>query len=361
MPYCRRCGAQLQDYDRFCPKCGTPVITFTKAPAPPPVPQSTPQKRLLKDPYVLAAIALVIIVVAAVLVVAFMFAPFSSWSAQQTLQDNSAGVNRVNFNFNTDVGRVNVVTQKIADNNLLLHVSANGSKGLSGGNIENPVTVTFENKTVGDVLDVTCTVEVEDTLSMGSNVVCDIYVDPALTLNLNVSSATGQVSFAADKPTTVVNLNLHANTGEVQANLEKNVLVKGDLSLKTNTGAVHFRMNQNQVEGNCTLDLQSNTGSVYLDVAQTKTLQGNLLVNALTDTGSINVGLNIDGGVAAKITSQTGSLGEVNVDAENFSGDKSPIQSNNYPADSNIEISNRITGMGSVNINAAYLTTVIQA
>ena len=25
MPYCRSCGAQVQEYSRYCPKCGSPV------------------------------------------------------------------------------------------------------------------------------------------------------------------------------------------------------------------------------------------------------------------------------------------------------------------------------------------------
>ena len=45
------------------------------------------------------------------------------------------------------------------------------------------------------------------------------------------------------------------------------------------------------VEGNNTVDLHSNAGSVTMDITQTKTLQGNLQVNAVTDLGSVNVGL----------------------------------------------------------------------
>jgi len=86
-----------------------------------------------------------------------------------------------------------------------------------------------------------------------------------------------------------------------------------------------------------------------------------LQVNADTVTGSINIGLRIDGGVSAKITSHTGVLGSIHADVNNFSGNKSPIQSNNYPAATNIDINNNVSGIGDVNIQATYQTVVIPA
>ena len=37
--------------------------------------------------------------------------------------------------------------------------------------------------------------------------------------------------------------------------------------------------------------MHTNAGSVNMDITETKTLQGNLQVNAVTDLGSVNVGL----------------------------------------------------------------------
>ena len=93
-----------------------------------------------------------------------------------------------------------------------------------------------------------------------------------------------------------------------------------------------------------------------MDITQTKTLQGNLQVNAATELGSVNVGLQIDGDVGAKIVSQT-NLGSIHANVQHFSGNQSPIQSDNYPAASNIKINSR-TNLGSININAAYQSFV---
>ncbi len=96
----------------------------------------------------------------------------------------------------------------------------------------------------------------------------------------------------------------------VQANLQ-NVTIAGNVTVRTQAGTVDFRTSQILVEGNNTVDLHSNAGSVNMDITQTKTLQGNLQINATTELGSVNVGLVIDGDVGAKIVSQT-NLGSIN-------------------------------------------------
>jgi hypothetical protein len=80
-----------------------------------------------------------------------------------------------------------------------------------------------------------------------------------------------------------------------------------------------------------------------MDITQTKPLQGNLQINASAQLGSVNVGLSIDGDVGAKIISQS-SLGTIHTNLENFSGNQSPIQSDNYPATSSIEINSEQLG-----------------
>ena len=170
-------------------------------------------------------------------------------------------------------------------------------------------------------------------------------------MDLNVTSQAGQVSLTADKPATFGFLNLQSASGAVQANLD-NITIAGNVTLRTQAGSVDIRMNEVQVEGNNTVDLHTNAGSLTMDITQTKTLHGNLQVNAVTDLGSVNVGLIVDGDVGAKLTSQT-NLGSIHVDVQHFSGNQSPIQSNNYPAVSNIEIDSR-TNLGGINIHANY-------
>ena len=347
MPYCRRCGTKLDEDTHFCHKCGTPVVTYV-----PPV-HSTPIKPIRNDPIIIVAVVLVAILVVGVVAAALLAAPFSTVNLDQSYQDNTVNVNKLNLNVETDGAKVNVFIQNTSSNNFIITLKGTGIKGAAGDS-GSPIQVTFFNKTENGVLTVTAKIT-QSTAFSRLNVDCNIYLNPALTLNLNVTSQSGQVSLTADKPSTFESLNLQANAGAVQANLQ-NITVAGNITLRTQAGSVDFRMSQLNIEGNNTVDLHSNAGSVNMDITQTKTLQGNLQVNAVTDLGSVNVGLQIDGDVGAKITSQS-NLGSVNVDAQHFSGNQSPLQSDNYPAVSNIEINSQ-TNLGSININAAYQSYV---
>ena len=348
MPYCRQCGNRLDDDAHFCHKCGIPVPTYL------PPPPTTHMNPLRNDPIVIGAIVLVAILVVGVVVAALIAAPFSNVNIEQTIQDKTVNVEKLNFNFESTAARVNVFTQNVDNNNFVISIEGSASKRNFGGDIGNPIQVTIYNYTINGVQTVTAKL-VESTGFSRFNVVCNIYVNPALVLNLNVTSQAGQVSLTVDKPATFGSLNLQASAGAVRANLQ-NSTVTGNLTLRTQAGTIDFQTNQIITEGNNTVDLNSNAGSVNIDITQTQTLQGNLQVNAVTNLGSVDIGLQLDGNVGSKIISQT-NLGSINTNVQHFSGDKSPIQSDNYPASSNIEINSQ-TNLGSININAVYQSSI---
>ena len=213
------------------------------------------------------------------------------------------------------------------------------------------MNVTFANETVGDVLTVnTNVIEATGPFTNNIHITCTVYANPALNLNLNVTTQAGKITLSADKSATFQSVNLKANAGNVEATLQ-NATITNNMSLVTQAGTAYFGLSQANVQGNQTVNLHSNAGSVNMDITQTQTLQGNLKVNADTNLGSVNLGLKIDR-VGASIVSQT-NLGNIHSDLNGFSGNQSPIQSDNYPAASNIEINNR-TDLGSININASY-------
>ncbi len=347
MPYCRRCGTQLDENAHFCRKCGTPVsASYTVPPEVPPAPP-TP---LRKDPIIIVAIVLVSILLAGVFAVTLLSAPFATVNIEQSVQENTDNIHTLNLNFQSSTAKINIITQKINNNNFFISLAGSASKRIFDGETGNPVQISqYDNNTDG-VLNATVILE-ESTAFSRLNLVCNIFVSPELDLNLNITSKAGQISLTADKESNFQHLNLISSAGQVQANLQ-NTTISGNVTLKTQAGTVDFRMNQAKVEGNNSITLQTNAGSVNMDISQTKTLQGNLQVNSSTNLGSINLGLVVDSGVAAKITSQT-NLGSIQVAQQNFSGNQSPIQSNNYPSQSNIEIDNK-TNLGSINIDAKY-------
>jgi hypothetical protein len=216
LPYCRRCGTQLEENARYCHKCGTPVVAY----AIPPVYQTPkPHKPWYKDSFILITIGLVVILLVAVFAVALLSAPFATWDSNQSLEDKTAGVKTLNLNFHTNIGAIEVFTQKMSNNNIGVYVQANGGKGLLADS-SGPVTMEFENQTVGDVLTVNSFFQVQDGFISNAHVKCSIYVDPSLNLYLNVSSTTGQISFIGDGSAKISSLSLVTTTGEVQANLD---------------------------------------------------------------------------------------------------------------------------------------------
>ncbi len=311
---------------------------------------SAPTKPIRNDPLIIGAIVLIAILVVGVVVAALFAASYATVNISQSYQDNTVGINKLNLNVQTEALKVSVFTQKVSNNNFLITLDGTASKGVNSGS-GSPIQVELNNDTVaGNELTITMRITQSNVFSR-YNVQCNIYVNPDVIRNLNVTSQAGQVSFTADKSVTFESLNLQSQAGAVQANME-NMTVAGNINLRTQAGSIDFRMNEAKVEGNNTVTLQTNAGSVTMDIAETKALQGNLMVNAVTDLGSVNVGLVVDDGVGAKLVSQT-NLGSVHVDVQHFSGNQSPIQSDNYPAASNIEINSK-TNLGSININANY-------
>ena len=109
MPYCRRCGTQLEENARFCHKCGTEVVIFSPAP----LAKSAP-----KSPVPTAAIVLIAVVAVAVIVSILVFSTFNPMNSHQANPANPANqtnVNKLSFNFREGTAQSNVLAQNLTD------------------------------------------------------------------------------------------------------------------------------------------------------------------------------------------------------------------------------------------------------
>jgi hypothetical protein len=311
-----------------------------------------------KSPFLIPVIILIAIVFTALIVSAIIVAPLHPVNFSQTNEVNQPNISKLNLNFQADVAEVNVIAQNLTGKTILINTSATGSTDIFGST--SPIRVTFSNETGGNTLTITSRVAEDQGLLTGAlRVICNIYIDPSLDLNLNVTTETGQISLTANQHATFESLNIKSNTGMVQANIENGTTIAGDISLKTTTGAVWVRMNQANVRGNDTLNLQSTTGLVDMDIAENQTLSGNIQLNAATTTGAINLAMLINGDVGARIESQT-QIGEITKNLNNFSGNESSLQSINYPAESNFRITLK-TSVGGIEIKATYQSSATRS
>jgi hypothetical protein len=152
---------------------------------------------------------------------------------------------------------------------------------------------------------------------------------------------------------------LETETGSVDVSLSKGVVVADLISLHTTTGNVQFEMDEANVSRNVSVELQSTTGSVNMNLIENQKLSGNVTLNARTTTGSVNLSMAIDGDVGASIESST-VIGGINEDVEKFSGNETLLQSDNYPAGSNFLVNLRTT-TGGININAVYEASAVSS
>jgi hypothetical protein len=351
MPYCRKCGAKLDETAKFCHVCGTPVA---------PMAATRPTAPIRRRPvYLLPVAILIAVLITAVLITAIIFVPVTPVTLNETRQlDSEAGVDHLVLGFQADAAQVNVFFENLSGKMLLLNVTASGWTGLLGDPAKS-VAVTFYSETINDTVTATSRVSHANIwpTPFFLNVVCDVYIDPSVTLNLTVRSDVGQITMNADKQMTFEELDLETTTGGVDASLSKGVVVAGSISLKSTTGTVQFRMDNADVSDDVSVNLHSTTGLVNVDLTATQNLSGNVTVNARTTTGGINLCMVIDNDVGARIESDT-DIGRITVDVQKFSGNQTPLQSNNYPAGSNFLVNLRTT-TGGININAAYGSSTV--
>jgi hypothetical protein len=350
MSYCRKCGAQLDEGAKFCHVCGTPT-DVTAAPR--------YERRRRRMPILTTTIILIAILLTAFIVIGlFTFIPIYAVNVKESREaPYRAGIKTLNLNFTADIAQVNITFESLTGKLVVLNVSATGGVGMFAS--PKAVNVTFDYAVNGNVLTVTSKVDTTHNWpwSPWLHVACDLHVDPSMNTSLNAKTSVGTI-FMNTKTGVVLNaLSLEAITGGIEANLAKGVIVNGNISVKTTTGGVDFSWNNVKAKNNITVSAKTTTGGIALDVLQNETIPANVTMDAEATTGGINLNMAVHDSVGAYVTSST-TIGGINVNKNGFNGTKSPLQSSNYPAESNFIISLKTT-TGGVNIDAEYTTDSI--
>jgi hypothetical protein len=289
----------------------------------------------------------------AVLASAIVLLPIQPVDFNQTNEASAANVSQLNMTIKADAANVYVSYRNLSGNQrAAVNVSATGSRGIFSS--DQPVTLEFEERTIGSTLTYTVRISRTDSWFFTQNVLCYVYIDPSVALNLTVQTVAGQITFETRETLTIQNLSLETTTGNVEANLTPNVLVAGSLALRAVTGNVKLGWNGADVSENVPVTLRTTTGSAEANIIQSgHDLSGNVTLDVETTTGGIDFALDINGGVGAKIETIHTVIGGIDVEQQGFSADEAPLQSDNYPASGNFLVSLRAT-TGGIQVKANY-------
>lgn len=366
VPYCSKCGTKLGEDAKFCPSCGTHVI--------PPVAEPK-RKRKERRPISTLAIVLIALIVIAASIIAISFLPLHTVGpvTRQMAIPSKSGVNTLNLELTADVAEINIafenLTGELQSPSIILNASATARVGAFGSkkslehfmpDWQNTTEYFFVSNSNALTVTVRQDVDPIDWPSYYSlNVTFDIRIDLSMNTSLSVETGTGGIVLDTQAGVVLSSLSLEASTGGVEANFVEDVVVAGDVSVKTTTGGVKlswnnviartFRARANGV----LVDAITTTGGVEIDVTQNETPLGNVTLRAEAITGGVNFAIDIQGDVGAKIESSVTTGGIDVVRKVGFSGSEAALQSNNYPAGHNFDINLRTT-TGGIDIDAKH-------
>jgi len=303
---------------------------------------------------VAAIVLIALIAVAAVLALFLVFLPIRTVNISECREvPFTAGVNTLNLSLDADVANVNIVFENLADRLVMLNTSMTGGVGI----FYEPamLQVTLDHSVSGNVLTVTSTVNTPFgwVRPMFLNVTCDLRIDVSLASSLDVKTGVGKIVLLSEPDVTIDFLNLESTTGGIDAQLPENSIVNGDVSLRAVTGGVDLAWRNVVVANDIIVTARTTTGGIKVDISQDSRLQGNVTVTTEATTGGIDFSVDIDDGVGAKIQSSV-TTGSVRVTRQvRFSGVESSLQSDNYPATSNFNVTLK-TVTGGITLDTKY-------
>jgi hypothetical protein len=300
---------------------------------------------------ILAAIVILIVII---IVAALLLIPFRSATVDETQEAAiGQGVEALQLNIDVDMAEVTVRFVDDADVAVSMSVSGNQRSGLLGP--QEPVNITWEERTEGDTLIVNAGITLGGSFMpfFGSDINCTVLVSKQLRTALSVSAGVGGMDVEATDGAFLTSMDLTVTTGGLRATMADNVTLDGPMAMEATTGGIDLIWSNVAVGDNASVVLNTNTGGVRATVTQTEGLGGNLTLRATANTGGVDLRMNLAGNTSAHVMTST-SVGGVSVEERvGFNGTDQDLRSENYASDSNFEVTLN-TNTGGVNMRLRY-------
>jgi hypothetical protein len=309
-----------------------------------------------KKPTRTIAIFLALLLVSATIIVCLSFLPIRVVNTSESRDAQSqTGIDTVRLTFLSDVTQVHVAFEDLDDELVTLRMSMKGRTGLLAPS--SLYDLSFQTSVDENILTVISELDVATLVwplsFVGLNVTCDIRIARSMNVSLNLKTSVGGIVMSTRTGVSINSLILETTTGGVEATLAPDVIVSGDISLKSTTGAATLNWNKVMVSQDLLIDVMTITGGVDVNVKQEDMLTHNVTVNAEATTGGVDFTVTIQDTVGAKIESSV-TTGGIQVERQvGFAGTGPLLTSNNYPANGNFDVQLQTT-TGGITINAKY-------
>ncbi len=298
---------------------------------------------------IIAAIVIVVILIGAGVVLFLL--PLRGVDVNEVRTTTSSGATSLVFDLTVDAGDVQV---RFVDSSTAatLHVSGQQRTGLLWSS--QPANVTWDESMSGTELRVNATVHMGRPMMMfTTNIGCTLDISRQLMTTLDVENSFGQIGVNASNGTSLGGMMLKASLGKIDVRLGNGTILSGPLAAETSLGALDLRWDGVSSIAGANVSLKTSAGALTADIAQNRSLPGNVNLDMTSSLGSVDLTLRIKGDTSAHIASNA-QVGKVDIkERTGFNGNDTELMSTNYQQPSNFEVSCKASA-GSVNVRAMY-------
>lgn len=179
-----------------------------------------------------------------------------------------------------------------------------------------------------------------------------VTVDRSIPASLDIDVDVGDVVVTVPGNASITRAAVHTDVGGAYLHLDEGAMVMGDVRLRADVGSVNIDISSVLFADEVSLQAETGTGSIFLDVMLPETPGGNVTFDCLANVGSVHLNLLVQGATSAEITSQT-NVGKVQRTTIGFSGMDTHLKSVNHPGIWNLDFRLRAE-VGSVDIEAEW-------
>ncbi|MHA2407431.1 MAG: hypothetical protein ACXACA_03560 [Candidatus Ranarchaeia archaeon] len=327
---CPQCGGQVSKDATFCTFCGANLgAAISRPPQPDSYPGSAgPSAYPAPSPYqaprkrgtnwaAICCIFLIIIVIGGLFAMSTILTMFGSlfdgfpWDTDfgeprllatynYTVEmDNDTQIIGVDLDFLINTGGVIV---GVGSDSMTNHLEVSQEVWTSNESLTlNPSQVArFQNSTAGNITTVSF-----DSTPGNSQYSYIVYVvlHPDLAVGLTMDLNTGGFNFTTSRDLLLRHVDVDINTGAVFVTLGGITFLNFTQgTIVTNTGVIVMGVSNWNMTQDCILDVETNTGAIFLNQTQTVEFNQTLEFNLDANTGSITAGIEYGTDVGLKVT-----------------------------------------------------------